>query len=188
MPGFAFLEWQCYLVLSWGKGSHSQPPALTLHSGLLGCIFSSQRHQWKCHAGTHPEHGSCRSAGAFSSGITCSGWHGDHCGLSACESIFSCCRSFGRGHGQSCSILGAGGKEEQLHHEPVQFSLAVELCVSYRCPAQGQNSLSPHDTLHMEKESWVLLRIGSRKSKVAEKQEGGTEGGRDQLQQLKWNK
>lgn len=38
--------------------------------------------------------------------------------------------------------LGLGRMKSSSFSEPVQFSLAVELCVSDRCPAQGQNSLS----------------------------------------------
>lgn len=159
VPGFAFLEWQCYLVLSWGKGSHSQPlPWLCIPDCWIYPEFTeaSLEMPWMHAPRTW---GSCTSsAGEFSSAIRCSDWHGDHRGLSTCENIFSCCKSCGRRPGQSCSILGAGRKEEQLHHEAVQFSLAVELCVSYRCPAQEQNSLSPHDTLHMEIESWVTSK------------------------------
>ena len=131
---------------------------------------------------------SCRSAGWFSMWHDTrgtQGWRGDLCGPPSCKNIFSCCRSCGRRHGQSCSVLGAGGREEQLRHEPVQLSAAVEQYVSYRCPSQWQEKiLSSHLILHMEMESWALLKADSRKSKVAEKQEGGTEGRRDQLQQL----
>lgn len=124
---------------------------------------------------------SCISAGQFSTWQDTQGsqgWHGDLCALPICKNIFSYCRSCGRRLRQSCAVLGARGREKQLRHHPIRSSPAAEQHTSCRSPSQWQEKiLSSPLTLHMELESWALLKADSRKSKVAEKQEGGTEGG-----------
>lgn len=166
VPGFAFLEWQCYLVLSWGKGSHSQPPALTVHSKVLDL---SQLTEASVEMDAHTQ-----NMGGLA------GQQGDS-PLAAVGLMWGTLWSFYLWkHFQLLQKLWplllhpwGWGKRGAAPSWACPVQPCFRAVCEWQMPSSETKQLFPYDTLQMEIGSWILLRadIGSQRWQKSRKEE-----------------